>query len=328
MEIRKATNDDLESLYNYNSINYTDKTINSKKYIDFWWSRQSEAKDNILLFIDNDKNIAGQVITSPMSYYYKNKIVETAWGFDLIVEEKYRKGAWGLDLMMQNIDMHPRLFATGSNPTALAINLKLGMQMLGEIRKYVGLISPFWFPFNIGRGHVSLNKFPENVSVAGTTYQKIKVEELNDFNEPFNDHLLEIRRDRQFVQWRFENDLHEYAIYKENNSKNYFVIRTTIIKHITVMILVDYRCNAEESQFDLIIQAAKVICSKVRIAVLITGTSLGVFDKVLEHHHMKSIGRPRPILGYIKCKDRKEDIAQRNFCFVTLADSDGETNLV
>ena len=49
-----------------------------------------------------------------------------------------------------------------------------------------------------------------------------------------------------------------------------------------------------------------------------------MIDSVLESHHYKSIGRPRPIIGTKKYKTDKEAIKNRAFAFVTLAESDGE----
>lgn len=329
MKIRLAKNSDVNSIYEFNNRMFIQKSINSKKYIDFWLSKNPDAINNILLLIDDQNNIVGQNIMTSMAYYYNSQKYDTFWGFDLIIEETYRKDTWGLDLMIRNKELFPGIFCTGSGPQALGINLKLGMKLLGEIKKYVGIINPFWI-FNIfGKKTISTNKFPSNIKVKNKCFDLLNKSQLPTLNNPFNDNLLEIARDNEYLQWRFFNDLHEYAVYKDINSDNYFVLRTTIIKHIKIMLLVDYRCDAYSSeQFESILCSAKRITSKLHIPILITGSTLNTFDKVLEQHHFKSIGRPRPVLGYIKCKDRKEDIDNRNFVFVTLADSDGETNWV
>ena len=94
------------------------------------------------------------------------------------------------------------------------------------------------------------------------------------------------------------------------------------------MELVDYRCNISDSNIEIIYEAVKKVTKKLRLPVIVWGSTLAGVDKALERHHFKSIGRPRPVLGFLKCKDRLKDIENRNFALVTLADSDGETNWI
>lgn len=329
MEIRTAYESDFNSILEFNSRMFPQKCIDSKIYFNFWLSKNPDAINHILLLIDDQNNIVGQNIMTSMAYYYNSKKFDTFWGFDLIVEETFRKDTWGLDLMIQNKELYPNIFCTGSGPQALGINLKLGMKLLGEIKKYVGIINPLWFFNAFNNVTIPSSRFPLVIKVKENTYLLTKYTELPMLNQPFNEHLLEISRDIEFMKWRYNNNLHDYAVYKETNSNIYFVLRTTIIKHTTVMLLVDYRCDSQKpDQFENLFCAAKKITSKLHLPLLITGSTLKTFDNVLERHHFKSIGRPRPVLGYIKCKDRKEDIENRNFVFVTLADSDGETNWI
>lgn len=329
MEIRKAKTSDIENLFEFNARIYPNKKIDSRKLINFWISKSRQATSDIVLFCDDNGKIVGQVINSSTAYYFQNEKIDTVWGFDLIIEKKYRKDTWGIDLILKNIEAHPRLMATGSGPLAKSINLKLGMIDLGDIRKYVGIINPFWIFNSFWKGKISFNKFPSEITMKNKSFVLIDKSQIPTLNFPFNNNLLEIVRDKEFMQWRFFNSFHDYAVYKDKDSNNYFILRTTIIKHITVMLLVDYRCNSQTSeQFETILLAAKRITSKLHLPILITGSTLKTFDAVLEQHHFRSFGRPRPVLGFIKCKDRKEDIDNRNFVFVTLADSDGETNWI
>lgn len=329
MEIRTAKTSDVKALHEFNSRMFPEKEIDSKRYLDFWLSKSPQAINDIILLLDEKGSIVGETINSSMSFYYQDNKIDTVWGFDLIVEERYRKDLWGLELMIQNKKMHPNIFATGSGPLALKINLKLGKQFLGEIRKYINILNPLWFPISIVRKNININKFPKSVNLNGKSFSLIEKDELPNFTQPFNKDLLEISREKTFLQWRFFNKLHEYAIYQEKNSNNYFVLRTTIIKHIISMVLVDFRCDTKiPNQFEMILKAAKKITNSLYVPILITGSSLDVFDQALEKFHFKSIGRPRPILGILKVNERKKDIENRNFAFITLADSDGETNWV
>ena len=329
MEIRTANNSDINSLYEFNTKSFPEKVINSKKYIDFWLSKSFDAINNITLLLDDQNKIVGQTIMSSMAYYYQQEKIKSVWGFDLIVNEKYRKESWGLDLMLFNGKINPKGWATGSGSLALAINLKLGMKLVGQIKKYVGIINPFWIFTAIGKKPISRKKFPIIINFSNIAFHLIDKDKIPILTNPFNSNLLEIVRDSDFLKWRYFNDLHQYAFYKDFDSNIYFVLRTTVFHHIKVLLLVDYRCDSQKKeQFETILFAAKKIASKLHLPILITGSYLKTFDEILENDHFISIGRPRPILGHIKCKDRKEDIDNRNFVFVTLADSDGETNWI
>ena len=107
---------------------------------------------------------------------------------------------------------------------------------------------------------------------------------------------------------------------------NYFVLRTIVKKGITALVLVDFRCNMQcEEEIELMLRAVKKIMRKMWLAILICGSSHLMLDKKLESFHMYLVGRPRPFIGRISYKERKEDIKNRQFALVTLADSDGET---
>ena len=321
---------DLDKLYEFNTRIYPKKKNDSKKYIDFWLSRSNDAINHIWLVFDDYGNIVGQDFLSEMFYYDDGNRYNSYWGFDLIVEEKYRKDTWGAYLMFEVSRAYKKnYYSTGSGPTALDLNLKLGVCNLGQLRKYVGIVNPLYTVSSFRRGVVDLKQYPEHVSIREVSFKKISKNTLPQYEEPFNRHLLEISRDRDFLYWRYFNDLHNYALYIDDSSGVFFVMRTTIIHGITVAILVDYRCRVDEEEgFKNILRAAKKITSKLHLSVLITGSSHKVFDMILESNWFKSIGRPRPIIGPNKYKDREQDIADRDFCFVTLADSDGETNWI
>lgn len=326
MEIRQANHDDILNLYVFNQRVFPEKQVDIKNYVDFWLSKDTNALSNILLLLDDNGNIAGQVFDSTMKYFYKGNLISSVWGFDLIVEEKYRRDSWGIDLILSNFDLHPNLMATGSGPLALGINMKFGMKWLGEIRKYVGVSNPLFLFSSYKKKPIPINKYPLDIIVDEIIYRRIDTDKLPSFSTPFNDDLLEIGRDFDFLKWRFFNKLHHYAFYIREDKQTYFVLRSISVKGFRVMELVDFRCNNTEGDFESIYKAAAKITHMAHLPAIVCGSSLATFDKVLEKHKFKSIGRPRPILGFVNCDDRKIDIETRLFCFVTLADSDGETN--
>lgn len=328
MIIRQAKEEDIKNLYIFNSNIFPEKIIDSKKYIDFWLSKSKEEISNALLLTDEDNKLYGQILTSSMSFYYKKEKINTVWLFDLIVDEYLRKGAWGIDLLLKGMEIHPKSFSTGAGPTALPLHKKLGNTLLGEIRKYVGIISPWYIPFSIKRHAISISKYPQKICVCQQEFTLTSADNLPELTQPFNDDLLEIARDKKYLEWRFFNRLHQYVFYLNNDCKSYFVLRSIELKGVRVMELVDYRCKLLDSNFEIIYQAVVKVTKSVHLPIVVCGSTLSTIDKILERHHFKSLGRPRPVLGFLKCKDRKQDIESRNFAYITLADSDGETNWI
>lgn len=327
LHIETTNGAELEQLILFNQSMYPNKVIGAKDILDFWFSK-SENENGIYL-LEDDGSVHGQMLTSSMSYYYKGFKHDTVWLFDLIVDEALRADAWGIDVILASMDKHPASCSTGAGPEALKLHLKLGNKMLGEIRKYLGITNPLWLATSVFRGKVPVSTFPNEVKVKGHSFVKIDKQNLPELTSPYNENLWEVARDKEFLQWRYFNNLHNYAFYKDTQSNDYFVVRTIIQSHVTAMLLVDYRCVVSTPEaFERIYAAVSKVMSKVHLGILITGSSLATIDLVLEAHHFKSMGRPRPVIGFQKVKDRKADIEARDFAFVTLADSDGDINWV
>ena len=329
MEVKLLIKSDLPQLQDFNNRIYPDKLIPSDRYLNFWLQRNDDAYNHCIVIKDEEGRIYDEVFSTEMSYFLKGDLIKSVWGFDLIVEEQLRKDNWGIDLLLKYIDMYPNACATGIGPQALPIHKKLGSKPLGEIRKYVEIVNPLSMFTSLFRGNVKAEKFPASVSVNGKTFRKLSREEMPELTKPYNDNLFEIARNKEFLQWRYFNDLHSYAFYRDEQSDDFFVVRTTIQKYITVMLLVDYRCDMSDAKaFENIYQAAKKVMSKLHIGMLIAGSSLKVVDDVLENHGCKSVGRPRPVMGMVIVKEFKERIENREFLLTTFADSDGETNWI
>lgn len=329
MEIRTVKPNEIEEIVNFNILQYPDKKVDLDKYIRFWFSKSEEEVSHTLIVLNDEGKIVGQNFFSTMSYFWNGQKYNSVWGFDLIVDESYRKLNWGVDLLLACKKVEPKSFATGSGPDALKMNLKLGQKKLGEIKKYVGILHPHWLPLSLFRKNIPYKKYVEKIVINKHTYIKIGIDNLPYLTRPYNTDLLEICRDKEFLEWRYFNDLHQYVFYKDSASDDYFVLRTIVQKNITTMVLVDYRCSATDLDgFNSILMAVKEIMRRLHLSFFVTGSSLGVYDCVLEKYRLRSVGRPRPIIGRIKVNDFKKDIDNRNFIFVTLADSDGETNWV
>jgi len=328
MEIRKLTTTDLEKLYAFNQKIYPERKIPYKDYIDFWLSKSEDEIGLNLILVDESNDIHGQILSSSMSYFYKGEKHDSLWGFDFIVEESLRKDNWGVDFLIKRNSLFPVSFGTGVAPKALKIHLLLKYYQLGNILKFVGISNPLWLLSSIGRGIIPPSKYPIEVKVNNYRYQRISCDDFPDVSTPYNNDFWEPSRDKSYMRWRFSNRLHEYAIYKDVASNDFFVVRTVSFKHVTVLMLVDYRCDmATPDSLSRIIRAVKKITNRIHISVIVVGSSLGKVDEVLQKHHFYKTGNPWPIIGRMNVKECKNNIENRNFAFVTFADSDGETDI-
>ena len=325
MKIRRATSEDLQQLYAFNHRMYPER-LNYKEIIDFWIAKSPEAINDIIVVADDDGKIKGQQLFSSMSYYRDGVEVDGTWAFDLIVDEELRAGSQGFSLMWKCKKEHPHTMSSGSNDISMAINMKIGNKHIGDLKKFVGIANPLWLLTSVFRGSVPSNKFPQVLKTKGAIYQKIEhLENIPQIKESYNLQLLEYSRKLDFITWRFFSGLHDYALYKRDLSDDYFVVRTIVRNHVTSLVLVDYRCRlSDESNMDKIICAFKSLASKLKLGVLIVGSSVALVDSVCMRYHFKAVGRDRPILGMISCEDSDRVRETRNFILLTLADTDGE----
>lgn len=324
MQIKFLDKVELERLYSFNKQIFPERS-NPKSVIDFWLSKNPEELNlSIILKGDNDE-IFGQNLHSSMSYFYNNSMLSGEWGFDFIVSEDIRKDGYGIDMLQFVLKHKKAIFAVGSGPLALKIELKMGFKLIGELRKYVGIGNPLFLPLSLFRGVISSNKYPVFVKKKSQTFRLTTADQLPEFQSPFNTELLEIGRDNAFLRWRYFSDLHSYAFYKQEEVDDYFVVRTIVKKGITCLVLVDFRCDLSGQQnFDVLLNAVKKLASMLNLSVIIAGSSLSITDEVFENRRFKSIGRPRPIITTERYKEEKQRIDNREFVFATLADSDGE----
>lgn len=323
MKIRRAQDKDLQGLYEFNHRQYPERS-NYKEIVDFWVSRKKNEINNFVLAVGDNDEIKGQQFFSTMSYFYEGNKVDSVWAFDLIVDEDLRSASQGFALMWKCKKEHPNSMSSGSNDNSMRINIKIGNKHIGNLKKYVGLFNPLRLVTSLFRGTISAAHFPDKLTAGNNLFEKTN--EMPSYTSPFNADLLEIGREKDFMDWRFGSTLHEYVVYKSADADDYFVVRTIVKKHITALVLIDYRCVAKDSiAFENILKALKKLAGKLHLAMVIVGSSLSNFDAACEKHGLKAVGRDRPILGFVNTEGKQDAIDNRNFVFLTLADSDGDT---
>jgi len=328
MKITSLHERDIKNLLEFNKLVHpSNSTEEIRAYLDHWLAKVPDAMEYVITQKEGDE-IVGVNFLSPMSYLYNGKMIHSQWAFDLYVKEEYRKRNYGSYLLLAVKSSFPTHCATGSGPNAVKLLSKLKATQIGQIHKYVGISNPLYMLTSFSRGIVPIMQFPKSVYVKGQIFSRVAFEDLPDINTPYNKSILEINHDTEFLKWKFFNNYREYAFYFNSDNNNYIVLRTIIKKHITLLMVSDYRCNVHSTdQVETLCLLAKKVAKKIGVAFVFCGSSLTCVDMVLEKLHFKAIGRHRPIMTYDKSYKNasfEEQIQARDFILVTLADSDGE----
>ena len=321
MEIRKLTQEDIPELIRFGEEVYPDRKDSYSKLIHFVMDNRIGGYTGGVILVDGDR-IVGQSLHTEMNLNYKGINRISGWGYELIVDEKLRKEAWGIEIMLGCRKNFPGACATGSNPNALKLNQKLGYTLVGEIKKYIGLSSILRFPINL---LPTKKSFPSEINGFKLINDISKFKERNYFNV----NLVEPGRDRNFIKWRyFTPNFKDYKLY-QNDAGDWFVVRIIRQKGFNMLLVSDYRCNLDsKDSFSNIYKTIRRIANKLYVPFILCSSSHKITDKVLNTKIAKSIGRPRPIIFAKQFKDwlLKDRINERDFCFITFGDSDGEWN--
>ncbi len=322
MEIRTFKETDLPELHRFCEIVYPKRVKYYHELLDFFLKNKIGGYTGGIGLFDDNGTLCGQQLYSSISFWFKGVEYKGGWCFDLIVREDLRKEAWGMDLIIQSMKIFPYACGTGAGPLSKSISLKLGMKSLGNIKKYVGIASKPSLLFNL---LLPLRSFPQKVG----NYSRIVQPEDFTSKEYFNRNIIEPGRNKEYIAWRFFTpSFKKYFVY-QNSVGSYFVVRRITIKGVSILALVDFRCNVENpDEFKDIVRCIKQIANHIHVGFLLVGSSHKTFDSILEKSGLKPIGRDRPILtaGKNKVTPDKERVEKRGYVFVTLADSDGEVS--
>lgn len=327
MKIKDMNKDYIQDLYEFDHRMFPQRK-NYKEVLDFYFAKEEHGEKYSNIIVDDDNKIVGQHLFFPVQLYYKDETINSYWSFDWIVDEKIRNAPWGISLLIYS-NKKALSCGVGSNDTSMKISTRLGFRQIGSVKKYIKIANLLYVFTAFMRGNIKCGRFPKEVKVKNKCYRITDSNNLPDLTKPYNDDLIEYGRNSNFLKWRFFSGLHDYAFYKETETDDFFVVRSFVRCHITGLELADYRCKKNDgSDFDSIYKAVVEIAKNLCVPLIYTASSLKVFDDVLENNGAKRNGRDRPITTSLKIFDeRKDKFEDRDFIFVTLADSDGETTL-
>ncbi|HEX8269206.1 MAG TPA: hypothetical protein VF581_04885 [Flavobacterium sp.] len=335
MKISFYDKSDHSEFIDFNALAFPERGEFNKKLIDFRYfnplNKGNHIRNAVVAYDDESGELIGEALYHPASYYFQNEWHKMEWGFDLFARPDKRTESVGIYIMeFIKANKTGPTFATGVGKPALKMKKFYGYHVIGHLEKFYKIINPIFLATGLLRAaRIPTTKFPQKIKSGNHEFSKVTKEQLWDLEVAYNPDLLEFGRDRNFLNWRFYSAGFEYAVYKVSDSETnplYFVVRTTKIKGITTVMLVDYRFNTgNRENFEIILQAAAKVASRLFLPIVITSSSLRITDDLLQEQGYKKQGIPRPVVSNVKeYKSYKEQIDNRNFVFLTFADSDGE----
>lgn len=306
----------------FNNIIYPNRSKNWIKYRFYDNPYSQSSYNHSLIAEDENGNIIGELLQMPTKFFYQKEEYYGFWGMDLFVVDKERTGTAGVDL---SLALSKNTFSYSHTDLALKIRLKLKDKLVGHINRYVyynySNILSILFGYFKPKNKIK-SDFPSNVNYKKYFFKQIEKKDLpNDIHTWLNGGL-EFTREKKFIEWRFFNN-NQYAFYELKDCKEYtyFVLRTLVWKGINAMILVDYRCNFNDTKIiNAILKSTKIISKKLNRKIILTGCSLAEFEQILKLNKYKLVAK-EPILA-----KSNMNFAKNIPILVTYADSDSDFN--
>jgi hypothetical protein len=285
----------------------------------------------ILLLLEGEKNIVGQILLCPFKWHYDGHPHESLWGCDWYVLKEHRGN--GKLLMKRTIDDHGTYFGIGHTEIAERIITSYGLKKIGNLLKFV------WFRNPLSLIKLSATELfkrsspsrpvddphPFSDSITTKDHEFELIEDLGEWEERPWENTLEFARPVEFLKWRFFKTPIRYHFYMTKNSPKpaYFVTRICFWRQMKMLVLVDYRVpDRDANTWSAIIRASKSLARTMGCDGVITHSSHRFFDRELKSNMFFKIGRDNFIMTYSKSEFLTDAISDRNLVFATSADSD------
>jgi len=332
MVIRKFGDKDIQRLIQYNIKTYSerDKVEESFSYRFDNNPCNGDSTDESLVVEDRDNNIIGQALMMPTKICFGGKVFPAFWGMDFFVDKSFR-GITGANLLKKAIEVENH-FGVGLSKTALDLHLHFGEYIAGYLKKYVRLSTVLGFLKIIFHKEEQSRayKFPEILNIRGGKFTRVHdADELDTKEGYWNPDLVEFKRSREFIKWRFLYYQDKYFVYKyhpdsgsEDSKPAYFVVRPIVWRKLNCLLLNDYRFPPGRNDlFEKILKAAAKLTRKNRMAATLTGCSLPESDALLRKKFFMKLGKKMVIVTNFKSLKTTAD-HDKNTILVTFADSD------
>ncbi len=333
MKIRKATEEDIQGLIEFNIEHFPkSQEHETKEYFEYRYLSNPYKSDHfggIIVAEDEHKRISGQNLLMPNRFKFKGKIYSGFWGMDYFVHERARKSLAGLSIGIECMKIKNQ-FGLGLSLPSVKLHLALKGLIIGREARFYRINNCFsalmQYVFNRQRKIIT-SSFPNAIESSSGTFLKIlNPDDAEISNRGYlNEDVLEFSRDREFLKWRFFHYEGKYAFYKHNKSESYFVVRPITWKKMNCLLLVDYRFDHRNYEmFDSILSAVKYLSKTMKFTVILTGCSLSGLFPVMRKNGFKRFGNDL-IVTVSKFSDDITEFKTDNVS-VTFADSDSDFN--
>lgn len=336
MIIRNFEDKDYQSLIEFNASIFSkrDKIEESIIHRFFQNPFAKGSKSNILIALDDNGKIIGQILVMPSEFTHEGKVYPAFLGMDYFVAAEARNSLAGIRIANKYKDLEYN-FGIGLSDASLAIMQAFKVPVVGYMSKYIKLTSIFSiFRFLFASKIKTETDIVPPAIINSKTGRFVRVFNAHDINSEtgyWNRNLLEFTRNKAFVNWRFYSYPDKYFVYKylsnnlaNNVLPNYFVVRPIIWKNVSCLLLVDYRFDPEQKDmFNTILNSVGKLSGELNMAATITGCSLPECEVHLRKNLFFKFGRKMEIVTRYPISKNKNDFDE-NSVLVTFADSDGD----
>ncbi len=277
VRVEKLKKERYKDLIKYNKKKFNHN--NDDKYFKYRFIDNSSAQDDknyVLVVVNEENNIIGQMMFLPMSFVADNEVHYGAWGIDMILDKEARGSGIGKKLAQES-KKFPNYFVFGVTPASYNIFKKLGFHFLDKFDRYIYIPSVFSIPqLFLKPKNVKNKPFPDQVK---TDFQLFKIQH----NAPkidklcWNSDIIETCRDEDYINWRYFGAYKRFSFYFNEDETNpiFFVLKKLTWRNHEFIVLVDLRLNRKNKEdINDVLKACKVIMKKTGAKGIITGTSL------------------------------------------------------
>ena len=336
MKIRKFEERDFQSLIEYNTsvFNNRDQIEESIRYRFFYNPRSVETSNEILIALDDNNIIIGQILMMPVEFNYKGNVFPAYFGMDYFVNKEYRNSLAGMILANKAKDVKYH-FGIAFTVNSSKIFRLFKEKNAGNLEVYFrpNVLLPYYnFISRSKKNKSCVRNFPFQVKTRGGVFQRIyEPDDILSFSGSWNNDLIEFSRNRSFLEWRFFFYPDKYIVYKYISTSNenlgspiYFVVRPVLWKRMNCILLVDYRFDLKMKHvFRKILDSTTKLSTTHKFEATITGCSLPGYKNLLRSKLYFKIGEKREILTNFQLDDKDFD-NKIDEIFVTFADSDSD----
>ncbi len=316
--------EDRDALIAFVKKAYPDRP-NPEEYLDRTvFSLTPEARQHSLL-IYSDGRIIGANMGLPASAIIGEEEYRILWSYDTLVLPDYRNSDAGT-IIGAFWYQHRDIFGAGLSEISVKMQKVMKSKFIAYASAFVKPNIRSKYLLNFIRPVFSTDfaiEFPAVIEVGKNRFRRI--ESADAFTEHpdnyWNKGIIEFKRDRRFIAWRFFYKNSPYALYQLDGNKYrpvYFAARKTVWHNIPLIYIADYRFDLTDTEdFTLILKSAEKLCRISKCGGVYFRSSIKELNHILKQRGYIQKGKGAQIATRFK-----PAVKQDYPVFFTPADSD------